>query len=160
MTAVWTSLVQHDFGVVGHDSISPWNSAAALASMARPLEDDSGAGDGEPLGGTDRQRHCQTFLQWQGFSSESTLCLASAGCEDDEDDNASDIPFGRVGTVGIKRFGFRSGRAAGIGILSTIFLGLQVHFEWNRFELRSSRHVVHCDTGRPFFFTSNSGRSE
>jgi hypothetical protein len=110
----------------------------------------------------DRQRpgHCQTFLQWQGFSSESTVCLAFADCEEDEFGKASDIPFGSVGTVGMKRVGFLSGRAAGMGTLSTTSLGLQVHFEWTRLEFRSSRQVLHCDTGRPFFFTSNSGRSE
>lgn len=168
-TTVCASLVQHDFEdteefsegwVVRHDTISPWSSAAVSASMARPFGDDSAAGAGEPLRGIDRQRHCQTFLQWQGFSSESTVCLVSAGCEEDEVDKASDIPFGSVGTVGMKRFGFLSGRAAGIGILSTTSLGLQVHFEWTRFEFRSSRHDLHCDTGRPFFITSNSGRSE
>jgi hypothetical protein len=85
-TAVWTSLIQHDFEdtkdfserlVVGHDRISSWSSAAALASIARPFEDDSTAGAGEPLRGIDRQRpgHCQTFLQWQGFSSESTKTM-------------------------------------------------------------------------------------
>lgn len=171
ITAVWVSLVQHDFGdaedsserwVVGHNTISLWISAAALASMARPFGDDSVAGAGEPIRGIDwqRPRHCKTFLQWQGFSSESTVCLVFAGCKEDEFDKASDIPFGSVGTVGMNRFGFLSGRAAGMGILSTTSLGLQVHFEWNRFEFRSSRHVLHCDTGRPFFFTSNSGRSE
>lgn len=169
-TAVWTSLVQHDFEdtedvsdwVVGHDNMSSWSSAAALASIARPFGEDSAASAGEPLRGIGWQRpeHCQTFLQWQGFSNESTVCLVFAGWEEDKFDKASDIPFGSVGTVGMKRFGFLSGRAAGIGILSTTSLGLQVHFEWTRFEFRSSRHVLHCDTGRPFFFTSNSGRSE
>lgn len=171
MTVVWVSLVQRDLEdtedfskhwVVGHKTTSSRISAAALASMARPFGDDSVAGTGEPLRGIDRQRprHCQTFLQWQGFSSESTVCLVFVGCEEDEVEKASDIPFGSVGTVGMNRFGFLSGRAAGMGILSTTSLGLQVHFEWNRFEFRSSRHVLHCDTGRPFFFTSNSGRSE
>jgi hypothetical protein len=165
------SLEQHDFEdtdvfsehwVGGHDTISSWISAAALASMARPFVDDSITSVGEPMGDIDRQRprHCQTFLQWQGFSNESTVCLVFAGCEEDEVDKASDIPFGSVGTVGMNRLGFLSGRAAGMGTLSTISLGLQVHFEWNRFEFRSSRHVLHCDTGRPFFFTSKSGRSE
>lgn len=170
-TAVLASLVQHDFKdtedfserwVVEHDTISPRISAAALASMAKPFGDDSVADAGKPLRGIDRQRprHCRTSSQWQGLSNESTVCFVFAGCEEDEADKASDIPFGSVGTVGMKRFGFLSGRAAGIGILSTTSLGLQVHFEWTRFEFRNSRHVLHCDTGRPFFFTSNNGRSE
>jgi len=75
------------------------------------------------------------------------VCLALAGRSAGEVDNASDIPLGRVGTVGMKRFAansgsgkmasscdicnshFLSGRAAGIGIFSTTSLGLQVHFE-------------------------------
>lgn len=37
--------------------------------------------------------------------------------------------------------------------------GVQVHFECMRFVLRSSLHFSHCDTGRPFFLISKSGRS-
>jgi hypothetical protein len=128
----------------------------------------------------------QQRVDWRSVSHGATkfsnfivpVCLALAGRSAGEVDNASDIPFGRVGIVGMKRFAansgsgivigsydvcnsrFLSGRAAGIGILSTTSLGLHVHFEWTRFELRSSRHLGHCDTGRPFFFTSNNGRSE
>lgn len=35
------------------------------------------------------------------------VCLVFAGCEEDEADKASDIPFGSVGTVGMKRFAAR-----------------------------------------------------
>lgn len=35
----------------------------------------------------------------------------------------------------------------------------QVHLPCIRFVFRSSLHLSHCDTGLPFFFTSNSGRS-
>jgi hypothetical protein len=36
---------------------------------------------------------------------------------------------------------------------------LQAHLPCTLFFCRSSLHCSHCDTGRPFFCTSNSGRS-
>lgn len=37
--------------------------------------------------------------------------------------------------------------------------GTQLHLLCIRFVLRSSRHLLHCDTGRPFFLISYRGRS-
>lgn len=55
---------------------------------------------------------------------------------------------------------FLSGCAAGMGTLSVVVDGgLQLHFECTRFACLRCRHVEHCETGRPFFFTSNNGLS-
>lgn len=105
--------------------------------------------------------HLRASLQLHGFSSASTLCLASAAnaptaqfpC------STSRSPLGSAGAIGIYRglpdadAGASSVRASGSSV------GGQLHFECSFLVLRSSRHLVHCDTGRPFFFTSKSGRS-
>ena len=39
-------------------------------------------------------------------------------------------------------------------------LDAQVHLPCIFFVLRNSRHFSHCETGLPFFLTSNNGRSE
>lgn len=94
------------------------------------------------------------------------------------------IPFGRAGAIALNLRAVQLRRGSqnqtvmqdlllGFGALPTSALafdasacvdgpaseGVQVHFECMRFVFRSSRHFSHCDTGRPFFLISKSGRS-
>jgi hypothetical protein len=65
----------------------------------------------------------QQRVDWRSVSHGATkfsnfivpVCLALAGRSAGEVDNASDIPFGRVGIVGMKRFAANSGSGTVIG---------------------------------------------
>lgn len=108
-----------------------------------------------------KQRQFHRSLHEQGFRRVSTFCLESG-----EDVGAlarwrtSFRPFGRAGTIGMYRLDLEpADRGTSCSCLDLSILGSQVHLEWTFLDWRSSRHLVHCETGRPFFLISNSGRS-
>jgi hypothetical protein len=84
-----------------------------------------------------------------GSVGTAGMYLFSAAC-------VSEAPDG-TGVEGYIRFVpklFLPSRVRGFSSLPP-----QVHLECTRFVERSSRHFEHCETGRPFFLISYSGRS-
>ena len=57
------------------------------------------------------------------------------------------------------RFPLELAGASNVRSSCALSAGVQLHFECSFRVLRSSRQLVHWDTGRPFFLTSKSGRS-
>jgi len=136
------------------------HSAAAWASVARPVAAHASAAgreDGPEFAA--RHLHFQTLLQLQGFKRESTRCRESGGTDDREaTGKTSRRPLGSAGTMGmyLRDFVEEDGRSKPREGASSCG---QLHLECTRRACRSSRHFSHCETGRPFFLISKSGRS-